>query len=326
MGLVGTLRFDWVSLGVAIGYSGDSITPSSLLTITRSNSAPQVGAARSQPNAAELLDLGMLIIGGFRVYHASNQTYIDKLQDALKKQLTTPELREGLEVTINNLAAVYVETELIKLLCAIDLFIAMFPKHPLSKLRFGTLILSYKDCTGLSAIGHVCELMSHSTKLFARWLMIPTLRNDLNRMNIPGQEITIPYSYSAYMSGLGLVDKSPYSAALNCGIHMFVRLVGCAIPLARSVYAIYFQPSGLCAIIDNAVLFIYAHSCTSSLQMQFYKKKEVESIKLIEKDAKRQIEAMRDQLMRLAEEEGNEGLELEDDGVGEDTQARWYNN
>lgn len=145
-------------------------------------------------------------------------------------------------------------------------------------------------------------------------------------MNIPGQEITTPYSYSAYMSGLGLVDKSPYSAALNCGIHMFVRLVGCAIPLARSVYAIYFQPSGLCAIIDNAVLFIYAHSCTSSLQMQFYKKKEVESIKQIEKDAKRQIEAMRDQLMRLAEEEGNEGLELEDDGVGEDTQARWYNN
>lgn len=277
----------------------------SLLTITRSNSAPQVGAVRSQPNAAELLDLGMLIIGGFRVYHASNQTYIDKLRDALKKQLTTPELREGLEVTINNLAAVYVETELIKLLCAIDMCFAMFPKHPLSKLRFGTLILSYKDCTGLSAIGHGCELMSHSTKLFSRCLMTPTLRNDLNRMNIPGQEITIPYSYSAYMSGLNC------GLALNCGIHMFVHLVGCAIPLARSVYAIYFQSSGLSAIIDNAVLFIYAHSCTSSLQMQFYKKKDMESIKLIEKDAKRQIETMRDQLMRLADEEGNEGPELE---------------
>lgn len=128
-------------------------------------------------------------------------------------------------------------------------------------------------------------------------------------MNIPGQEITIPYSYSAYMSGLGLVDKSPHSTALNCEIHMFVHSIGCAIPLARSVNAIYFQPSGLSAIIDNAILFIYAHSCTSSLQMQFFKRTEADSVKAIETDARRQIEALRDQLLQLAVEESHEDEE-----------------
>lgn len=169
--------------------------------------------------------------------------------------------------------------------------------------------MSYKDCTGLSAIGHGCELMSHSTKLFARWLMTPVLRNDLNRMNVPGQEVTIPYSYSPYMSGLGLVDKSPYFAALNCGLHMFTHLIGCAIPLSRSINAIFFSPSGLNGIIDNAIHFIYAHSCTGSLQMQYFKKAEVDVVKDLEERARRHMEEMRQQLLNL------EALEVADNPI-----------
>ncbi|XP_062539282.1 uncharacterized protein LOC134207592 [Armigeres subalbatus] len=225
------------------------------------------------------------------------------LRDALKSQLTTPVLRDAIEVAIVNLAAVYIDAEFIKLLCAVDMFFAMFPKHKLTKLRFGTLILSYKDCTGVAAIGHGCELMSHNTRIFTRWLMTPTLRQDFNRMNIPGQEITLPYSYGPYLSGLGLVDKSPYSAALDCGLHMFSHLIGCALLSTRSINAIFFQPSGLSSVIDNAILFIYAHSCTSSLQLQFFKKSEIDTVKGIENEARRQIESLRKQLRSLEDAE-----------------------
>lgn len=177
------------------------------------------------------------------------------------------------------------------------MFFAVFPHHPRAKLRFGTLIMSHKDCTGLSAITSGCELMNHTTKVFSRWLMTPVLRADLNRMTVPGQEICVPYSYSPYLSGLGIVDKSPYSASLNCDLHMFTHMVGCAIPMARSVNAIYFQPSGLQSIIDNAILFIYAHSCTSSLQMQFFRASEVETVKKVKEEARQVVEEMRQKLL-----------------------------
>ncbi|BEP11675.1 nucleoprotein [Armigeres subalbatus rhabdovirus] len=323
-----TLRFDWVSLGVAIGVADQVISPLSLLTIARTSSAPQIGEHSNNITFDETIDLAMLILGGFRVHHATNQIYIDKLRDALKNQLTTPVLRDSIEVAIVNLAAVYADTEFVKLLCAIDMFFAMFPKHRLTKLRFGTLILSYKDCTGVAAIGHGCELMSHSTRIFTRWLMTPTLRQDFNRMNVPGQEITLPYSYGPYLAGLGLVDKSPYSAALNSGLHMFSHLIGCAVLSTRSINAIFFQPSGLSAIIDNVILFIYAHSCTSSLQLQFFKRTEIAEVKKVEDEARRQIEQLRQQLRTLAseeteseggelDEENPEGEAVEDQGAGD---------
>ncbi|XP_062533301.1 uncharacterized protein LOC134202285, partial [Armigeres subalbatus] len=319
-----TLRFDWVSLGVPIGIKDHMISPLQLLTVTRASVAPQVGDSSGAPTYEELVDLGMLILGGFRVFHATNPAYVDKLRDALENQLTTPALRDSIEVAIVNLAAVYIDTEFMKMQCAIDMFFAMFPKHPMTKLRFGTLILSYKDCTGVTAVGHGCELMSHNTKIFTRWLMTPTLRQDFNRMNIPGQEITLPYSYGPYLSGLGLVDKSSYSATLNCGLHMFTHLIGCAVLSTRSINAIFFQPRGLSAIIDNAILFIYAHSCTGSLQMQFFRKREVGVVKAIEEEARKQIEVLRKQLLEFAAEEdepgaGNqEGIEEKSGSVPED--------
>lgn len=181
----------------------------------------------------------------------------------------------------------------------------MFPHHLRAKLRFGTLIMSHKDCTGLSAITSGCELMNHTTKVFSRWLMTPVLRADMNRMTVPGQQICIPYSYSPYLSGLGIVDKSPYSASLNCGLHMFTHMIGCAVPMARSVNAIYFQPSGLQSIIDNAILFIYAHSCTSSSQMQFFRASEVATVKKAEEEARQFVEEMRKKLHQFQNIEEN---------------------
>lgn len=133
--------------------------------------------------------------------------------------------------------------------------------------------------------------------------MTPTLRVDLTRMLVSGQEMEIPYSYSPYLSGFGLVDKNPYSASINAGFHVFTHLIGCAIPLIRSVNAIFLPPIGLHSIIDNAILYIYAHSCTGSLQMQYYKSTEVDAVRQLETDARLQTDFIRKQLLEGTEDD-----------------------
>ncbi|XP_021694298.1 uncharacterized protein LOC110674318 [Aedes aegypti] len=302
--ITGLLRFDWVSLGVLIGYKDPMINPLDVFTVRITEINTNIGSSQEDVSDDMLYDLALLILGGFRIHMASNQTYIDRLQTALKAQLINPDFSDGVEVAITNFAQLYSDPEFVKLACGMDMFFAVFPQHNRAKLRFGTLIMAHKDCTGLSAITAGCELMHHTTRVFSRWLMTPVLRSDMNRMTIPGQEICIPYSYSPYLSGLGIVDKSPYSAALNCGLHMFTHMIGCAVPMARSVNAIYFQPSGLQAIIDNAILFIYAHSCTGSLQMQFFRASEVGTVKKVEEESRHYMEEMRKRLQDFKNEEG----------------------
>lgn len=111
-------------------------------------------------------------------------------------------------------------------------------------------------------------------------------------MLVSGQEMEIPYSYSPYLSGFGLVDKSPYSASINAGFHVFTHLIGCAIPLIRSVNAIFLPPIGL-----HAIFYIYAHSCTGSLQMQYYRSTEVDAVRQLETDARLQTDFIRKQLL-----------------------------
>lgn len=107
-------------------------------------------------------------MGGYRIHCASNHIYVDRLQAALKEQLTEPSFKDGVEVAVTNFSAVYQNSEFVKLVCAIDMFFAMFPKHEHSKIRFGTLMTSYRDCTGLAAITAGCDLMRQTTRVFSR--------------------------------------------------------------------------------------------------------------------------------------------------------------
>lgn len=142
-------------------------------------------------------------------------------------------------------------------------------------------------------------------------------------MLVAGQEMEIPYSYSPYLSGLGIVDKSPYSASLNSGLHVFTHLIGCAIPLMRSVNAIFLQPVGWHGIIDNAILFIYAHSCTGSLQMQYYKGSEVDAVRQLETDARMQTDLIRKQLLEGTSEGATRTEESEpEDGETNDDEEQ----
>lgn len=181
------LRFDWVSLRTLIGYEGQVVIPLSMFKPKFTKTSTNIGSSQATISDDSLYDLALLILGGYHVHVATNQTYIDRLQTALKAQLITNDFIDEVEVAVTNFAQLYVDPEFIKMVCGIDMFFSMFPHHTKAKLRFGTLNTSHKDCTGLSAITSGCELMHHTTRVFSRWLMTPVLRADMNRMTVPGQ-------------------------------------------------------------------------------------------------------------------------------------------
>lgn len=175
-GIKDTLRFDWDSLGVFIGAEAQEVTPLSVLRVRM----------LLQTSSYMIWDFSSSS-GGYRIHCATNQTYINRLQTTLKEQLITPSFRESKEVFIINLAPLYSDSEYLNwayLLSVADMFFGMFSKHPRPKLQFGALIMAYKDCTGLSVISHDCDLIQHSTRLYARWLVTPTLRNERNKTSI----------------------------------------------------------------------------------------------------------------------------------------------
>lgn len=161
-----TLRFDWVSMGVFIGAEGSVVSPLSVVRLAISAQGTNVSTCPQEVTREQVLDLGLLILGCYRIHCASNQG-----------ALITKYFADGVELAATNFATVYQSTEFVKLVCAIDMFFSMFPKHLDSKLRFGTLMTAYRDCTGLSAITSGCDLMRETTRLFARWLMTPTLKS-----------------------------------------------------------------------------------------------------------------------------------------------------
>lgn len=118
--------------------------------------------------------------------------------------------------------------ELVKLFAVLDMFYNMLPKSKYAKIRVGTIILSYKDCSALASAAHGSAIMLKTNLGFSKWLLTPALQADLNRLNVPCQDVSVPYSYMPYMMALKLAEKSPYSASGNPSLHLFVHLIGCA--------------------------------------------------------------------------------------------------
>lgn len=130
----GVLRVDWVSLGVLIGYEGKTVVPLSMFTPKFTKTNTNIGSSQAAVSDDSLYDLALLILVGYRVHHATNQAYIERLQTALKSQLITPDFADGVEVAVTNFAQLYVDPEFVKRVCGIDMFFSVFPHHPRAKL------------------------------------------------------------------------------------------------------------------------------------------------------------------------------------------------
>lgn len=152
-----------------------------------------------------------LITGTFRICQATNATYQTTLTAQLTRILDGTVYKTAIESARLSLVDAFNDDELIKMFAVLDMFFNMFPKSQYAKIRIGTIILSYKDCSALSSAAHGAAIMLKSTKEFSKWLLTPALRADFYRLNIPCQEVSRPYSYMPYMMALKLADSRFHS-------------------------------------------------------------------------------------------------------------------
>lgn len=299
-GVEETLTLDWVSMGVIIGLKGSKVTPFSLvkLDITKTSQQEVVTLKIDKPALLkQVVAFVTLITGCFRVNEASNQTYKTNLTAQLMKILEGSEMKAKVDAALICFADAYHDEELVKLFAVMDMFFNMFPKSPLAKTRVGTIILSYKDCSALASAAHGASIMLKTTTGFSRWLLTSALRADFYRINIPHQEVSIPYSYMPYMMALRLAEKSPYSASANPSLHLFIHLIGCAYGVKRSINALYVEPRGIKSILSNVYLFLYAHERTGDLQAQYYAHREAGTVEALERHYKKlAMEEVKDML------------------------------
>lgn len=308
------LGLDWVTMGVVIGTNGSVISPFDLVNLKKVPGPEQedVSAATATDHTKDFYSFATLITGTFRICSASNASYQTNLTAQLTRILEGTPFKSKIEGAKISMVDAFNDDELVKLFAVLDMYFNMFPKSLYAKVRVGTIILSYKDCSALSSAAHGASIMLKTTAGFSRWLLTPALRCDFYRLNIPCQEVSRPYSYMPYMMALKLAERSPYSASANPTLHLFVHLIGCAYHIKRSLNALYVDPKGVKSILSNVFLFVYAHERTRDLDPQYYATEECENVKTI-----------RDYYKRLAEEEAKDMADLAKGGekTGTDDKA-----
>lgn len=149
------LTIDWVSMGIIIGKKGETITPFSLVDLETDDGPEQEHTTDKRgDDQKEFISFATLITGTFRICSASNATYENTLTTQLARVLEGSPFKDNIENAKLNLVDAYGDEELIKMFAILDMYFNMFPKSPYyAKIRVGTIILSYKDCSALASLG-----------------------------------------------------------------------------------------------------------------------------------------------------------------------------
>lgn len=285
-------------MGILIGKTGDEITPFHLVEINEVAGPEQVDVTTTEnrdDHTKNFYSFAALITGTFRICQASNTSYQTTLTTQLARILDGTPYKLKIEGAKMSLVEAFNDEELVKMFGVLDMYFNMFPKSPYAKIRVGTIILSYKDCSALATAAHGASIMLKTTTSFSKWLLTPALRCDFYRLNIPCQEVSRPYSYMPYMMALRLAEKSPYSASANPTLHLFVHLIGCAYHIKRSLNALHVESQGLKSVLSNVFLFVYAHERTRDLDPQFYATEDKDNVQTI-----------RDYYRKMAEDEAKD--------------------
>lgn len=255
-----TVPINWVSMGVVIANKGDNIGPLDLFEIQIDDKDSEARTGMAEHIDRDKLGYLILITGCYRIWSERNKFQQDKLKGLINAQAINAGLRGDLVTTcLSALSYVYNDSELIKLFAGMDMFHNMFPNSEYAPTRENTIITRYKDCGILSSLSYITDLMQISTDDFKHWILTSSLRDDYNRINVPHQEVSDPYSYMPYMMSLRFSVNCPYSASSNPSMHFYLHLIGCAALQPRSINAVMLDPCGVQAILQNAILFYYAN-------------------------------------------------------------------
>lgn len=118
------------------------------------------------------------------------------------------------------------------------MFLFQFPKYPGSKIRIGTVVMRFESCSTFTSLRHLMILLGVKKASDAlQWVWTDDIYRDVHQIFLYPDEISLAHSYFPYFVPMGLSAKSPYSAASNQSLHMFIHGIGSLVNSPRSLNA-----------------------------------------------------------------------------------------
>lgn len=174
-----TLNFNWVSMGVMIGYNNQPINPFNLVTISFVAGMDQVVVESGDPSTNEYIELMLLIVGSYRLKETRVEMHKERIRAGLGDLLSTQWFKDRIDSGLITFAGAFGDEDLIKLFCTVDMFHTLFPNSLYARIRFGTLGFAFKHCSVLFG----ASLTGMRVDQFAKWLLTTLLRQVLYRIN-----------------------------------------------------------------------------------------------------------------------------------------------
>lgn len=195
----------------------------------------------------------------YRMHQATQPQYREKLQKSLSDFLA----KKGLpgDFSVANFAQFdlhHADTEYVRLIAGIDMFLNRFPNHKLADARIGTIPTRGKDQAALMDIGLIKKQIGMNLGAIGRWIWCKELFDDINRMSKLDEEVDVEHSYVHYMIEMGLSQRSPYSTTVNTSFHYWTHVIGCCRGLERSKNARFMGDVNTSSLANSAILLAFA--------------------------------------------------------------------
>ncbi len=238
--ITGKLEDDWKSYDVMIGHKGDTITPLSLLEITKLHIELPGQKTETIPTCTDYGVAAKALLV-YRISQAppDQTTYkanlMKRIGDVFKMEPFCLDSTAG----VMNVPHWIQDPAYRTLAAAIEMFLRKFPGHPLEKLRACTLTSYIKDCALLPSVNFAAECLQISPATLLQYIYSRSLADDVRRLigGGPKEEKLVDHSYFQYMREMNLIPRSPYSASLNANLFVWCQFIGALNSQKRSIHA-----------------------------------------------------------------------------------------
>nr|UJG27968.1 putative N protein [Aksy-Durug Melophagus sigmavirus] len=265
----------WKSYHIEIGVG--ELTPLSLLEISREDLDPTSGGQPIEvvPTTVTKYLLGV-IVGLYRLHNAHDlikSTVAERIEKIIG--LWIPPGFQPIPLNQDSprfMLVLHSNLNFTRLICALDMFLHRFPNNEFAKLRVGTIVTRYAGCSILSDLIYFSDLFGKELDDMAEWAFHNGLHKEYKQIfKTQTEEMNEIYSYFPYMMGMGLSEKSPYSASSNPHLHFLIHCVGIMLGMPRSINSQLVGTIPVPHIFANAALIFFGFSPEGTMQVRFYK-------------------------------------------------------
>ncbi|CAN7995976.1 unnamed protein product, partial [Ixodes pacificus] len=132
-----------------------------------------------------------------------------------------------------------------------------------------TMASRYKDCSAFTALGQTLVTTGIPIEELHRWMLVRAVAEEAVERTRETEELEDEYSYSAYLSDLKLVTKSPYSAVSNTLLHLWLHSLGSLLLSERSLNARRLNDNTFNPILANTALLAFVQCRSTGFVISF---------------------------------------------------------